>query len=221
MFTRFADRAQAGKLLAQRLRTYADRADVTVLALPRGGVPVGYEVAKALHAPLDVFIVRKIGVPGQPELAMGAIASGGVEVVQEDTLQALGIGPATFRGVAAREWAELHRREQAYRGDQPPLDVRGRCVIAVDDGLATGASMRSAIMALRRQEPSRIVVAVPVGAPATFVALRALADEVVCLHMPEPFHAIGLWYRNFSQTSDEDVCRMLELARTFTGLQNF
>lgn len=214
---RFTDRHAAGQVLAERLVQYADRADVVVLALPRGGVPVGHEVARALHAPLDVFIVRKVGAPQQPELAMGAIASGGVEVINRDTLEALNIDEATFRTVAAQELIELQRREEAYRGGRPPRDVRGRIVILVDDGVATGASMQAAVLALRRQEPARIIVAVPVGAPGTCETLREIADDVVCVRMPEPFYAIGLWYEDFSQTRDQEVRKMLESVSANTG----
>lgn len=217
MRKRFADRSEAGQQLATRLLAFAGRPDTLVLALPRGGVPVGFEIARALAVPLDVFIVRKIGVPDQPELAMGAIASGGVEVVNQQTMDVLGIDEATFRAVVERERAELARREQAYRGGRPALDIRGRRVIVVDDGLATGASMRSAVQALRRQEPAQIVVAVPVGAPGTCETLAQIADDLVCLHMPEPFYAIGLWYEDFSQTSDVQVRTMLEQAREFSA----
>jgi predicted phosphoribosyltransferase len=210
---RFSDRRAAGRFLAQKLAAYANRPDVIVLALPRGGVPVAYEVAAALHAPLDVFLVRKLGVPGHEEYAMGAIASGGVRVLNEEVVQALGIPDFRIEAAAAREQQELERRERAYRGNRPPPDVRGRTVILVDDGLATGASMQAAVMALRRLEPARIVVAVPTAAPETCEQMRTLADEVVCATTPEPFHAVGLWYEDFSQTSDEEVGALLAQAR--------
>jgi len=183
-----------------------------VLALPRGGVPVGYEVARALEAPLDVFLVRKLGVPGHEELAMGAIASGGVRVVNEDVARMLGLREDVLDAVAAREQQELQRREQLYRDDRPPADVRGRTVILVDDGLATGSTMRAAVAALRRKGASHIVVAAPVGAAETCEAFAAEADDAICARTPEPFYAVGLWYEDFSQTSDDEV-RML-LARS-------
>jgi predicted phosphoribosyltransferase len=202
---RFRDRRDAGQQLAQRLMAYADDPEVVVLALPRGGVPVAYEVALALHAPLDIFLVRKLGVPGQPELAMGAIATGGVRILNEDVVQALGIPEEIIDAVAADEQQELDRRERLYRGDKPPLDLRGRTVILIDDGLATGSTMRAAVAAVRRQQPARIVVAVPVAAPSTYEEFQIEVDEVVCVFTPEPFHAVGLWYENFSQTTDEEI----------------
>jgi predicted phosphoribosyltransferase len=217
---RFRDRREAGRVLAQKLAGYANRPDVIVLALPRGGVPVAYEVAAALHAPLDVFLVRKLGVPGHEEYAMGAIASGGVRVLNEEVVQALGIPDFRIEAAAAREEQELARRERAYRGSRPPPDVKGRTVILVDDGLATGASMQAAVTALRRLEPARIVVAVPTAAPETCEQMRALADEVVCASTPEPFRAVGLWYEDFSQTSDEEVCALLAQARQARAAQN-
>jgi predicted phosphoribosyltransferase len=212
----FRDRAEAGRFLAAKLSNYAGRDDVIVLALPRGGVPVAYEVAAALGAPLEVFVVRKLGVPGHEEYAMGAIASGGVMVLNEDVVQALGIPPSVVESVAAREREELARRERLYRGERPAPQVRGRTVILVDDGLATGATMQAAVRALRQQRPARIVVAVPVGAPDTCAQLRAEADEVVCGITPEPFHAVGLWYRDFSQTSDDEVRELLAKAEHVT-----
>jgi predicted phosphoribosyltransferase len=209
---RFHDRADAGRVLAGRLAAYADRPDVLVLALPRGGVPVGYEVARALRAPLDVFLVRKLGVPGREELAMGALASGGVRVLNEDVVRALGIPEEVLDGVTAAEEQELRRREQTYRGDRLQPDVAGRTVILVDDGLATGSTMRAAVAALRRLGPARIVVAVPVGAVDTCAELEAEADEVVCALTPEPFLAVGLWYEDFTQTSDEEVRELLDRA---------
>lgn len=207
--SRFADRVEAGRRLAEALRGYAGRPDVVVLALPRGGVPVAYRVARALGAPLDVFLVRKLGVPGHEELAMGAIASGGTRVLNPEVVAALGIPGGTIDAVAAREAEELERRERAYRGERPPPEVRGRTVILVDDGLATGSTMRAAVAALRRQEPARLVVAVPVGAAETCEALRAEADAVVCVLTPEPFYAVGLWYRDFAQTTDDEVRELL------------
>jgi len=208
----FRNRTDAGRQLAARLQAYANRPDVVVLALPRGGVPVAFEVARALHAPLDVFLVRKLGVPGHEELAMGAIASGGVRVLNEDVVRTLHIPEEAIDAVAAEEQQELERRESAYRGGRPPADVRGRTVILVDDGLATGSSMRAAVAALRRQEPARIVVAVPVGAVETCEDLGAEADEAVCVRTPDPFYAVGIWYGNFAQTTDEEVRDLLERA---------
>ena len=208
----FADRREAGRFLAGKLTDYADRPDVLVLALPRGGVPVAYEVARALHAPLDVFLVRKLGLPGREELAMGAIASGGVLVLNEDVVRALRIPQDVLESVIVAEQEELERRERIYRGDRPPPDVRGRTVILVDDGLATGSTMRAAVAALRRQAPARIVVAVPIGAPETCAEFEREADDVVCAVTPQPFHAVGLWYGDFSQTTDEEVHDLLERA---------
>ncbi|MBI1737392.1 MAG: phosphoribosyltransferase [Candidatus Rokubacteria bacterium] len=209
---RFRDREEAGRRLAARLAAYAGRDDVVVLGLPRGGVPVAYQVARALGAPLDVFLVRKLGVPGHEELAMGAIASGGTRVLNDEIVHALGIPPEAVERVAAQERAELARRERAYRGDGPALDVRGRVAILIDDGLATGASMRAAARAVRHAAPSRLVIAVPLGAPETCAASRAEADEVVCAMTPEPFHAVGLWYEDFSQTTDDEVRELLARA---------
>jgi putative phosphoribosyl transferase len=208
----FQDRADGGRVLAERLGRYAGRDDLLVLALPRGGVPVGYEVARALDAPLDVFVVRKLGVPGHEELAMGAIASGGVRVLNEDVVRGIGIADEVIDRVAEAEQRELERREWQYRGDRPSAAVRDQTVILVDDGLATGSTMRAAVAALRRLGPNRIVVAVPVAARPTCEELREEADEVVCAEMPEPFYAVGLWYRDFSQTSDAEVDELLERA---------
>jgi predicted phosphoribosyltransferase len=208
----FHDRADAGQVLAERLLHYAGRPDVLVLALPRGGVPVAFEVARALGAPLDVFLVRKLGVPGQRELAMGALATGGVRVLNREVVEALGIPDEVVDAVAAEEREELERREQEYRGDRAPPDVRGRVVILIDDGLATGSTMRAAVAALRRLGPARVVVAVPVGAPETCAELRREADEVVCARTPEPFYAVGRWYVDFSQTTDEEVRELLDQA---------
>jgi putative phosphoribosyl transferase len=208
----FRDRFDAGRALAAKLARYAGRPDVLVLALPRGGVPVGFEVARALNAPLDVFLVRKLGVPGREELAMGAIATGGVRVLNEEVVAALGIPDEQIDAVTAEEQEELERRAHEYRGDRPPPDVRGKVVILVDDGLATGSTMRAAVAALRRQGPARVVVGVPVGAAETCAEFRDEADEAVCARTPEPFYAVGLWYQDFSQTTDEEVRDLLERA---------
>ena len=214
MPTAFRDRSEAGQLLAERLIAYAGRPDILVLALPRGGVPVAYEVARALGAPLDIFVVRKLGIPGHEELAMGAIASGGVRVLNDDVVQALHIPERVIEAVAARELRELERRERAYRGDRPAPDVRDRTVILVDDGLATGSTMRAAVAALRRLGPARIVVAVPTAAPSTCEEFRREADECICQITPEPFHAVGLWYQDFSQTTDDEVRDLLDRPTT-------
>jgi putative phosphoribosyl transferase len=206
---RFPDRRQAGRFLAERLEDYAGRPDLLVLGLPRGGVPVAYEVARTLRAPLDVFVVRKLGVPGHEELAMGAIASGGVRVVNEEVVTELGIDEATIARAAAAEGRELERREREYRGDRGPVEVRGRTVILVDDGLATGSTMRAAALAVRAQGPERVVVAVPVAAAPTCEALRADVDEVVCGATPHPFLGVGVWYDDFAQTSDDEVRELL------------
>jgi putative phosphoribosyl transferase len=204
-----ANRKAAGQALAEALRAYRDRDDVVVLGLPRGGVPVAMEVAVALDAPLDLMLVRKLGTPGQEELAMGAIASGDSRVINEDVVRALAISPQMIERVAAEERNELKRREQAYRGERPWPKLANQCVILVDDGLATGATMRAAVESVRTQLPARIVVAVPVAPPDTVTMLRQQADEVVCLAEPEPFRAIGLWYIDFSQVNDEEVRQML------------
>jgi len=209
----FRDRVQAGQLLSRKLRHYADRSDVMVLALPRGGVPVAREVARALHAPLDVFLVRKLGTPGQEELAMGAIASGGIRVLNDEVVNALRVPPEVIDAVTARELRELARRERLYREGRVAPDVMDRTVILVDDGLATGSTMRAAVAALRQAKPNRIVVAVPVAAVPTCRDLRGDADEVVCLQMPEPFYSVGFWYEDFSPTSDEEIREMLELEK--------
>jgi len=207
--TVFRDRKHAGRILAQRLGGYADRPDVTVLALPRGGVPVGYEVAEALHAPFDVFIVRKLGVPGHEEYAMGAIASGGIRVMNQNVLRLMDIDDAAVEEVTRTEQRELERRERLYREGLPPLEVRGRTIILVDDGLATGSTMLAAIKALNEKQPERIVVAVPTAAADTCDRVRSKADDVVCVSTPEPFRAVGLWYEDFSQTTDEEVRELL------------
>src|SRR2546421_462828 len=208
----YRDRTEAGRHLAAQLTDYANRPDVLVLALPRGGVPVAYEVAKALRAPLDIFLVRKLGVPGHEELAMGAIATGGVRVLNEDVMRHISIPDAAIDAVAAREQRELERRERLYRGDRPAPDVKGKTVLLVDDGLATGSTMRAAAAALRRQQPARIVVAVPVSAVQTCDEYRMGVDEIICAITPEPFHAVGMWYADFSQTSDEEVRDLLARA---------
>src|SRR5438128_2694809 len=205
----FADRHQAGQELASKLRKYRGRADVVVLALPRGGVPVAFEVAEAIDAPLDIFVVRKLGMPGHTEFAIGAIASGGVRVLNEDVIRGYGVDPHAVEAVARQELAELQRREREYRDGRPLVELRGRTVIIVDDGLATGASMRAAVQAVRRHHPSAVVVAVPVGAPSTCREFADITDETVCARTPEPFSAVGLWYRDFSQTSDEEVRALL------------
>ena len=205
----FADRAEAGELLAQRLTAYRDRDDVVVLALPRGGVPVAREVARALGVPLDVYVVRKLGVPGHEELAMGAIATGDVRLLNQDVVDALGIPMTVIDAIAAREQQELERRERAYRGDRGPIALRNKTVILVDDGLATGATMRAAVMAARQQQPARVIVAVPVGAVSTCAELAAQADDVVCVRTPDPFVAVGLWYRDFTPTTDHEVRSLL------------
>lgn len=208
----FKDRREAGKMLAQRLSAYIGRLDVIVFALPRGGVPVAYEVALALNAPLDVLIVRKLGLPGQEELALGAIASGGIHILNEDIIRALAVPEEAINVVARKEFQELQRREQMYRGDRPASDVRDRTAILIDDGLATGASMRAAVAGLRAQQPARIVIAVPVAAPETCSAFEFEVDEIVCLMTPEPFLGVGRWYADFRQTTDEEVRTFLEEA---------
>lgn len=209
---RFRDRVEAGEHLARALAEYAGRPDVIVLALPRGGVPVAFEVAEALGVPMDVFLVRKLGVPGHEEFAMGAIASGGLRVVDPEVVRALGISEAAIAQVAAREQRELQRREAAYRHDRSLPELRDRTVIVIDDGLATGSTMKAAVRAIRQQQPRKLVVAVPVAARETCEDLRAEADEVVCLRTPEPFRAVGLWYHDFSQVTDEEVRSLLARA---------
>lgn len=207
----FLDRREAGIVLAGHLEPFTGRNDVVVLALPRGGVPVGYEVARGLRAPLDVFVVRKLGFPGHPELAMGAIASGGVRVLNDDVLEAYPVSPAAIEAVTRTERLELERRERVYRDGRPLVSIEARVVILVDDGLATGSTMRAAVLAVRRLNPVRVVVAAPVGAWETCQALREVADEVVCPFTPEPFRAVGLWYADFSQTTDKEVRQFLSL----------
>jgi putative phosphoribosyl transferase len=205
----FRDREDGGRRLAELLDAYRGRDDVLVLALPRGGVPVGAAVARALRAPLDVFLVRKLGVPGHEELAMGAIASGGVRVVNDDVVRELALDDAAIDAAAAVQQRVLDDRARAYRGDRPPPDVAGRVVLLVDDGLATGATMRAAVAAVRRLDPAEVVVAVPVGAAPTCALLARDADRVVCARMPEPFHAVGMWYDEFRQTTDDEVRSLL------------
>jgi predicted phosphoribosyltransferase len=212
----YADRREAGRELAWLLQKYANRDDLIVLALPRGGVPVAYEVAHALGAPLDVFLVRKLGTPGHRELAMGAIASGGVRVLNDDVVQYLGITREQIDAVAHQEQLELERREAAYRGGRQLPALEGKVVMLVDDGLATGSTMRAAVQAVKQQHPSRVIVTVPVGAGETCDELRALADEVVCGRTPTPFSAVGQWYQNFEQTTDAEVRELLGRQSTVT-----
>jgi putative phosphoribosyl transferase len=217
MSARYPDRTEAGRRLADKLRDYAGRTDVVVLALPRGGVPVGYQVAHALHVPLDVFIVRKLGLPAHPELAVGAIASGGIRVIDRAAMHQFGVTDEDLAAVAAAEERELERRERRYRGGIPTPDVTDKTVILVDDGLATGATMVAAATALRAQRPARLVVAVPVAAPETCDAFRQLVDDIICAVTPEPFYAVGAWYEDFSETSDEEVSDLLARAARELG----
>ena len=205
----FANRREAGAELARRLASYKGRTDVVVLALPRGGVPVAYEVAEALGVPLDIFLVRKLGMPGHHELAMGAIASGGVRVLNEDVVSWYSIPAAAIEVVAREEQAELERREQAYRQDRTPLELKGRTVLLIDDGLATGSTMKAAVQAVRAHAPARVVVAVPVGSAETCGEFADVADEIVCARAPVQFNAVGQWYLDFAQTSDTEVCQLL------------
>jgi putative phosphoribosyl transferase len=209
----YENRLQAGRYLATQLQQYANNPDVIVLALPRGGVPVGFEVAKALHVPLDVFIVRKLGVPGHEELAMGAIATGGIIVLNNEVINMLHIPRRVIDAVAAREEQELQRRDHLYRDDRPLPDVKGKIIILVDDGLATGSTMRAAIETLKQEHPAKIVVATPVGAPQTCEELSQLVSQVICAQTPEPFYGVGYWYQNFEQTSDQEVHDLLAQAR--------
>jgi predicted phosphoribosyltransferase len=210
--SRFRDRQEAGRQLAGRLTPYAKRDDVVVLALPRGGVPVAFEIARALEAPLDVFVVRKLGAPGHPEFAIGAIATRGVRVLSDDVIAELGIPPATIEHVAERERLELERQEKAYHANRPTLALRGKTVIVIDDGLATGSTMEAAVKALREYYPAKIIVASPVGAADSCRRLRAVADEAICLQTPEPFNAVGQWYWVFDQTTDAEVVELLRRA---------
>jgi putative phosphoribosyl transferase len=208
-YFQFLNRTVAGQQLAESLLLYADHPDVLVLGLPRGGLPVAHEVARVLHAPLDICLVRKLGVPGQPEVAMGAIASGGVRVLNDDVVTGLQISQQDIEKVAVRELKELQRRDRAYRGDRPQPDIANRTVILVDDGMATGSSMRSAIAALKPQHPAALIVAIPVAAQEACNKLKTEVEKVVCLTIPEPFQAIGLWYKDFPQTTDEEVRELL------------
>ena len=215
----FHDRSDAGRRLASELRNYEDRPEVIVLALPRGGVPVGFEVTSALHAPLDVFVVRKLGLPWHEELAMGAIASssaGTIRVLDENMLRTARVSDAELERVTVSEQVELERREHLYRGDRPFPGLAGKTVIVVDDGLATGSTMRAAVAALRQERPGRVVVAVPVAALETCNAFRDIADEIICAETPEPFTAVGQWYENFTPTTDDEVHELLERARAAT-----
>jgi predicted phosphoribosyltransferase len=214
----FADRREAGAALAQKLGRYGGRSDVLVMALPRGGVPVGYEVAQALGAPLDVLLVRKLGVPGHRELAMGAIASGGARVINDDLVSYLGIPASAIEDTAREEQVELDRRERTYREGRPAPRLEGRTVVLVDDGLATGSTMKAAAQAVRALRAARVVVAVPVGAPDTCSEMREVADEVVCARTPEPFRAVGEWYADFSQTEDGEVRELLGKEQSQQGL---
>lgn len=208
----FADRHDAGRVLAERLAAYAGREDVIVLGLPRGGVVVAYEVALALHAPLDVYVVRKLGVPGQEELAFGAIASGGVRVLNHDVIRDAGVTDQVIEAATAREKVELERRERLFRGGRPPLDLQGKTVILVDDGLATGASMRTAILSLGAHHPAWVTMAVPTAPPSTCQDLAREVDEAVCVITPAQFWGVGQWYMDFSQTSDAEVIALLRAA---------
>ena len=215
----FSDRREAGRVLASKLRHYAGRPDLVVLALPRGGVPVAFEIAETLDAPLEIFLVRKLGMPGHPEFAIGALASGGVRVLNDEAVNSYQVSATAIERIAREEQAELERRERDYRQGRPLPDLSKRVVILVDDGLATGSTMRAAVQAVRQFGPERIVVAVPVGAPSTCDEFRTIADEIVCARTPEPFSAVGQWYRNFSQTTDEEVRALLaeHAAHTKTG----
>lgn len=214
------NRTEAGRRLAALLRNYANRKDVTVLGIPRGGVPVAFEVARTLKAPLDVLVLRKLGVPGHEELGFGAIASGGIRALNPEILGALRISPSDVELITAREAKELKRREQAYRGRRPALDVKGRTVVLVDDGIATGSGMAAAIDALRQMKPARIVIAVPVAPASTCDHLRGGVDELICLAMPEPFYGVGQFYYDFSQVSDQEVNQLLDRAEREIDSQN-
>ena len=209
---RFTDRRNAGRVLARKLSAYAGHTDVIVLALPRGGVPVGYEVALALHTPLDIFLVRKLGLPGREELAIGAIASGGIRVLNNDIIRVLNVPEEVINIVARNELQELQRRERDYRGESPAPEVRDRKVILIDDGLATGASMRAAVTGVRAQHPARIIIAVPAASPEMCDAFEFEVDEMVCGMTPEPFYGLSRWYEDFSQTTDEEVRMFLKEA---------
>lgn len=210
----FKNRKDAGKKLAEKLTEYTDRDDILVLALPRGGVPVAFEAAEKLNAPLDIFSVRKLGVPGREELAMGAIASGGVRVLNETVINPLRIPQKVINAVAEKEQIELERREREYRDALPPPEIKGKTVILIDDGLATGATMRAAALALKKQEPKKLVIAVPVASPETCSEFESEVDAVICAATPQPFYGVGMWYKDFSQTSDEEVKDLLKNRRT-------
>ena len=212
MITRFRDRVDAGRVLARGLEEFRDKPDVLVLALPRGGVPVGFEVARELGAPLDVFVVRKLGMPGHEEYAIGAIATGGVRIINEEAIRAFGVTNAEIEAVTAEERVELERRERRYRDGRPFPDIAGKTVILVDDGLATGSTMRAAVEALRLEKPARLVVAVPTAAPETCREIAELVDDMLCAMTPEPFYAVGLWYDDFGQTTDEEVHDLLAIS---------
>jgi predicted phosphoribosyltransferase len=214
---RFHDRREAGKVLGKALIKFAGEPDLVVLALPRGGVPVGYEVAQALDAPLDVFIVRKLGAPWSPELAIGAVASGGVRVLDETLIRAAQVSRDELDGIIAQELAEIERREALYRGTRPLVDVAGRTVILVDDGLATGATMRAAVEAMRRLGPTRVIAAAPVGSRSACIMMNRVADACLCASTPDPFYGVGQWYEDFDQTTDSEVISLLALANSHSG----
>jgi predicted phosphoribosyltransferase len=218
---RYRDRRHAGRVLASRLERYGGAEGLVVLALPRGGVPVGFEIAVRLHAPLDVLVVRKLGLPGDEELAMGAVASGGVRVLNDDLIAGFGVSERTIENVTAIERREVDRRERAYRGDRDPVDVAGRTAILVDDGLATGSTMSAAILAIRELAPRRLIVAVPIASPGTCKELSTKVDEMICAATPEPLRAVGLWYADFEQTSDTEVRALLEAARSIVSEHSF
>jgi predicted phosphoribosyltransferase len=213
---RFTDRSDAGRQLAGQLSAFAHQPDVLILALPRGGVPVAFEIARTLRVPLDVWVVRKLGTPGIPELALGAVAPGGIQLLSSDIVRRFNIPGHMIEAIAARERAELDRREKAYRGDRPPVDVTGKTMILVDDGLATGSTMRAAIASVRLRQPARVVVAVPVAAGPVCAQLSQEADQVVCLFTPVDLDAVGQWYEDFTQTSDQEVCRLLAEGSKFS-----
>jgi putative phosphoribosyl transferase len=213
----FADRHEAGVELASHLQAYRGRPDVIVLALPRGGVPVAFEIAESLDVALDIFLVRKLGMPGHPEFAMGAIASGGVRVLSDDVIRWYGVPHSAVEAVTRQELAELERRESEYRQGRQPTSLRQKVVVLVDDGLATGSTMRAAVQAVRVQHPARVIVAVPVGSPSTCAEFAHITDETVCARTPEPLSAVGLWYRDFSQTTDEEVRALLQQHRQRIG----
>ncbi|MBK8026961.1 MAG: phosphoribosyltransferase [Chloroflexi bacterium] len=207
------DRTEGGKLLAEHLAGYRNQRDVLILALPRGGVPVAWEVTQHLHAPLDIFLVRKLGAPGHGELAIGAVATGGVRVLNNWLISMLGVTDAELEAITDRELAELERRQRLYRGDRPLPEIGGRTILLIDDGLATGATMRAAVLAIQQKEPARLVVGVPIASSESCDAFRDEVDQVICAVTPEPFHAVGLWYRNFEQVSDEEVQDLLARSR--------